>query len=278
MSHGGTSPSCYLHLSPHLDDVALSAGGVVRAQVQSGARVCIASFCTADPPADRALGALARRFHESWTRASGALPDRRAEDREACALLGAEARHLELPDAIYRSGVGHDSAYHSEDELFAAPAAWDGEFAARAREAVRRLVAELAPRAVYGPLGVGAHVDHLQVLRCLEQVCTELGAPLLLYEDQPYTAGIYPRPRGDALDAALRACPLALEAELERIDFSAKAAAIRCYRSQLAELFGADLSGLAALEAYHRSLLPTAEPAERLWRVRLDAERSERSE
>ncbi len=270
MAPQSVRPPTDLFVSPHLDDAVLSAGGVIAARVREGVRVVVASLCTADPPAGRELGALARRFHSAWG-SDAPSRERREEDARACARLGAEPRHLGLLDAIYRGEPDGPDGYRSVEALFAEPAGWDGEFTERATAELRGLAAELRPARIYGPLAAGSNVDHRHALRALERLHRGLGAPLWLYEDQPYTAGSPSLPGGaQGLRDALERCALRLEPELHAIDLAAKSAAIRCYGSQLAEIFGPDLAGLAALEAYHRALRPGGAPAERLWHAIAD--------
>jgi len=96
-----TSPAAWVYLSPHLDDAVLSCGGLIAAQVRLGHPVLILTVCAGDPPAGE-LTPLARVLHERWQTGLQTAAVRRAEDLAACARLGAAARHLDLPDCIYR--------------------------------------------------------------------------------------------------------------------------------------------------------------------------------
>jgi len=254
----------YLFVSPHLDDVALSAGGLVRTQVDAGHDVVIASLCTQDPPSSERRSALAAQFHEKWGEGEAPYEERRSEDRAACSTLGARALHLDLPDAIYR-GDAALGQYASFESLFADIPSWDASFSVRVAAALQRLIAELRPGAIFGPLAAGRNVDHQHVLRGLWLQRAQLAAPLALYEDQPYAAGLYPRRAQDAVGAAVRVCPFVLRSELHAVDFEAKRDSILCYESQIEELFGPDRSGLDALDAYGRSLARDGRHHERLW-------------
>jgi LmbE family N-acetylglucosaminyl deacetylase len=258
----------YLYISPHLDDVPLSAGGLVHAHVQAGHQVLVASLCTQDPPAAERRSPLAAQFHEKWGHAELPYEERRHEDRAACAALGARCVHLGLPDAIYRgsSELGH---YASSEALFHDIPAWDEPFSASAARALGLLIQQRRPSAIFGPLAVGRHVDHQHVLRSLWMLRDLLDVPLALYEDQPYAAGLYPRRTRDAVPAARPRCPFALESRLHVVDFAVKRAAILCYESQLEDLFGPGHRGLAELEAYGRHLYDDGRYRERFWVVRM---------
>jgi LmbE family N-acetylglucosaminyl deacetylase len=254
----------YLYVSPHLDDVALSAGGLVHTQVQAGHEVLVASLCTQDPPAAASRSPLAAQFHEKWGHAELSYEERRHEDRTACAALGARSVHMDLPDAIYR-GSAELGQYASVEALFQDIPAWDEAFSASAAQSLGRLIEERRPAAIFGPLAVGRHVDHQHVLRSLWLLRDRIEAPLVLYEDQPYAAGLYPRRTRDAVSRALDLCPFALESRLDMVDFAVKRTAILCYESQIEDLFGADHARLAELEAYGRNLGEDGRYRERFW-------------
>ncbi len=257
----------HLYLSPHLDDAILSAGGLIHTQALAGHRVVIASFCTADNPPEMPLTPLAACVHEKWGSPQRPFETRRTEDVSACNKVGAEWRHLGLPDAIYRCGVLEPSCYETFESLFGEVPSWDASLQELIATKIQNLVAELEPTTIWGPLGIGNNVDHRQLLYGLWQSRHQIGIPICLYEEQPYATGRYPAITHDPVGDAIRRCPFALKAEIHEIEFEVKRTAILCYESQLSELFGSHLAGLAELETYSRSLLPTAHPAERIWRV-----------
>lgn len=86
-------------LSPHLDDAVLSVGAAVAAAARAGDAVAVVTVLAGDPSSAAPAG--------EWDAACGfataaeAARARRAEDREACRLLGAEAVWLPFPDGQY---------------------------------------------------------------------------------------------------------------------------------------------------------------------------------
>ena len=108
----------WIYFSPHLDDVALSCGGLVWEQRRAGQRVSIWTLCAGDPPAG-ALSPFAQSLHARWQTGADAVALRRQEDIAACAALEAEYRHLDVPDCIYRRGeVSRQVIYASESDIF----------------------------------------------------------------------------------------------------------------------------------------------------------------
>jgi LmbE family N-acetylglucosaminyl deacetylase len=66
--------------------------------------------------------------------------------------------------------------------LETAPGDW--EYVRLVREKITRLVDEMAPDAVYLPLGVGSHIDHRLVFEA--GAALPANSPRYFYEDQPY--------------------------------------------------------------------------------------------
>ncbi len=224
-----------LYLSPHLDDAALSCGGQIAQATRRGARVLIVTVMAGDPPADAANDYIAG-LHARWELGRDAAAQRRAEDLAACALLGADALHLDAPDCIYRLDPATGAPlYVSDADIFGEIHPAEAPLAAL----IAGLLAGLpAATQIYAPLTVGHHVDHLLVRAAAEQVW---GGALRYYEDYPYVQ------QPGKLEAALmdargwRATVIPLDADA----LDAKCAAIRAFRSQISTFF-ADRADLEA--------------------------------
>ncbi len=170
-----------LYLSPHLDDAVLSCGGRIAHAVARGESVAVATFFTADEPAEppSALAADLRRW---WQLPAGAvMAARRAEDEAAVRSLGAEPLHLDLAEAPYRLDASGGAVLRRRSRRSTARVAAGDEAAiASAAERIRALP---EARLVAVPLGVGGHVDHLVVRRAAEAS----GRALAYYEEFPYS-------------------------------------------------------------------------------------------
>ncbi len=164
-----------LFVSPHLDDVAFSCGGLAALLADAGWYTVMATVFTRSVVPAQGF-ALACQLDKGLDAAADYMALRRDEDRDAARLLGlAECRHLDLPEAPHR---GYDSA----PALFAGLLPGDGvggEVAAR----LRALQAELQPALVLAPQGLGNHADHLQVRAAVLDV---VRAPVWWYRDTPY--------------------------------------------------------------------------------------------
>src|SRR5262249_20208859 len=144
----------HIFLSPHLDDAALSCGGVIARHSAMGVRVLVVTVCTASSPGP--FSPFAQALHSRWNLdPARAVSARLYEDDLAMERLGADYYQVGQLDAIYRL----PEAYASEETLFGIPAPDDPLL-----PALRQLISALrnrVPRAMfYAPLGVGNHVDH----------------------------------------------------------------------------------------------------------------------
>ena len=171
----------WIFLSPHLDDAALSCGGLIAERTRMGDSVEIWTICAGDPPPGP-LSAFAQSLHKRWRVRRNAVAVRRSEDQQSCQRLGAAARHFAIPDCIYRRiPLTGDPLIIDNDDLFQ-------PFPDSQRRLVDSLRDQLATALplkslVVSPLTLGNHIDHQLVRRAAEQP----GRPLLYYADYPYT-------------------------------------------------------------------------------------------
>ncbi len=269
-------PYDHLYLSPHFDDAVLSCGGQIAQHTAAGQSVLVVTITGGDPPAEAPSDTVAM-LHQRWVASLTAagqtgvgaaiVAQRRAEDRAALALLGAEPLHLSFLDCIYRCGPDAEALYPGPADMFSPLNTADEATIAALAEVFAAL--PLAHR-VYLPLGVGHHVDHLATRRAAERV---FAAPRY-YEDYPYTAR--PGALAEALPPAARAAWSAATVWLDEAALAAKTAAVGAYASQLSSFF-ANADDLAAqLRADGRRALADAlaagdtapawaVAAERLW-------------
>jgi LmbE family N-acetylglucosaminyl deacetylase len=170
----------WIYLSPHFDDVALSVGGLLWEQSQSGVQVLVWTICGGEPPLAE-YSQFAEELHTRWGTGAESISVRRAEDRESCRLLGAEVVHFNIPDCIYRlSPLSKKHLYASEQALWT-------QVHADEEPLVTQIAAELSqklpPNAqVVCTLTLGKHVDH----RLTRMAAERLDVPLLFYADYPY--------------------------------------------------------------------------------------------
>lgn len=176
-----TGPGRHLFLSPHYDDIALSAGGTVRLLADQGMSPETLVVFGSEPDHARPLTPFAQAMHEEWGfDAREVIASRQAEERAASAILGATTAILPFRDAIYRG-----QHYLSDDDLFGTPAAAEGELPAQIAAALGLPGRPTAGTRLYAPLAVGRHVDH-QLVHQAAALLAARGWNVWFYEDIPY--------------------------------------------------------------------------------------------
>lgn len=232
----------WIYLSPHLDDVALSCGGLVWEQVQAGDRVSIWTICAGNPPPGT-LSPFAESIHLRWQTGAQAATLRRAEDLRSCQILGATPRHFALADCIYRrDDITGTPLYTSEEALF-------GEIHPGEAGLVHSLGRQMADllnggENLISPLAIGGHVDH----RLVRAAAESLHYPLWYYADYPYvvqaeSSTALPKPEMRAVTFPVSERGLAAWIE-----------AVAAYESQIST-FWPDRAGMkAAIQSYTQQL------------------------
>lgn len=227
----------WIFISPHLDDVALSCGGLVWRLAQEGHQVSIWTLLAGDPP-DEDYSGFARANHRRWgTSGVEAITMRREEDQAACARLGAAFRHFDLLDAIYRrdSKTG-EAVVNNNDELFGKPP--EPEMVTRIAELLSREVPAEAQLVL--PLGLGGHIDHRLVAAASE----DFQRTAAFYLDYPYILNNFEAPI--LKSGELQKIP----AQLEEGSLSAWQDAVLCYVSQVGDFWKDEAETRLALRNY----------------------------
>ncbi len=222
----------HFFISPHLDDIALSCGGLVHRLAHSGEQVTVVSVCTADVAAGQPLSAAAKHVHWEWQLGEQPYANRRAEDAHACAALGAHTIHLNLLDAVYRRDDNRNSLYERDFiGIPVNPLDWQDHVLALSAKLWAVLSPHQANLRVYCPMAVGRHVDHSIVRRVVEVLLP--AAQISYYEDYPYAD----KPEALVRELAELKGATPLQVVLVESEIAARIAAIACYPSQLFALF-----------------------------------------
>jgi LmbE family N-acetylglucosaminyl deacetylase len=235
----------WIYLSPHIDDVALSCGGLAWEQAQAGHRVEIWTLCAGDPPPGD-FSPFAQELHTRWQTGPEAAAARRMEDIASCAQLGATPRHFSLPDCVYRR-AGLDYGYPNlspppgEHFLYPDREAIFGQLHPLEAELVRQVGQHLAHQLpedaqLVIPLSVGGHVDHRLARAAIEGI----SRPAWYYADYPY---IVQQP--GSLDEWLPAGAQPVAFRISAPALEAWCQAIAAHRSQISTFW----PGLAAMRA-----------------------------
>ena len=257
----------HLFLSPHLDDVVYSCGGMIHQQIQTGDSVVVVTMCAADPPCNN-VSPFARAVHDLWRPGRPASPAdmvaaRRREDLRALKSLGAQAVHLDIPDCIYRVNPA------TGRPLYTTWTALMGNIHPSEPALIRRVAAKVASlrrnvgrHRFYVPMAIGSHVDHQVGRRAAEAN----GGIHAYYEDFPYVAdapdGGTERPPSSPHSRPLRPEMICLTPA----NLKARWEAMGCYASQVTSFWPNRRAMRKAVKQFTEHTGGGAS-AERLWCV-----------
>lgn len=175
----------HLFISPHPDDVPLSCGALVSDLCHTqGEAVTVLTVMSGDVPDELPQTPIVQDLHQRWKIGHNPSIERRAEDKRACEILGAEVIHTPIMDCVYRTLDGQalypDEAslwgdVHTDDPAFSQLDAWFGTF-------------DRTPDTLYLPMAIGNHVDHKLVLAWGLQFSQQYPQMTVkFYEDYPYS-------------------------------------------------------------------------------------------
>jgi LmbE family N-acetylglucosaminyl deacetylase len=254
-----------LAISPHLDDVVLSVGGIVARTAENGADVFVATVFTADAPHPAAASPIIEELNRFWNLGPSPMAIRRREDVAAVNALGARIIHGGLVDAIYRTDRERNCLYPTRTGLFSGRSDEDDIF-----PALNKLFADwienFQPDAILCPLTVGRHVDHVVTSESFRSVARGRNLNVFLYEDFPYSTGRFPPGFPDSVEAALgRTKWTVTRPETVAVDAAIKIDAILKYDSQINELFGNAEELQIVLKRSMASASPEGEFRETIW-------------
>jgi LmbE family N-acetylglucosaminyl deacetylase len=170
----------YIFISPHLDDVALSVGGIVNHLSNNNNDIEIWTFFSGSPK-DANLSDFALSLHKRWNLSLDAPKIRRLEDRKACKILGSDYKHFNLPDCIYRKDRQGNPIVREEDDLYQSiPPSQEYLI----DKISTNIISLSTPEdIIVSPMAIGNHIDHRIVVAAIKQISSNL---LLYYEDYPY--------------------------------------------------------------------------------------------
>jgi LmbE family N-acetylglucosaminyl deacetylase len=193
--------SAVLFVSPHLDDAVLSCGALLSHLAGTCPVTVLTVFSAAAQPAKSGLAARKTLRSLGIADAEAHYEERRAEDVEVLKEAGASWIHLGLTDALFRR-VGHSAKRPGGTGRAAYPtyrfdagrgriASSDAGLAAEVGGMIREAVAANGATTVFGPLGIGRHVDHL----ITRHAVTASGVNAVYYSDFPYSVSKSPDER-----------------------------------------------------------------------------------
>lgn len=180
-----------LFVSPHLDDAVFSCGALLAELTRTCPVTVVSVFTSAAPPARWGVAARRQLRTFGMIDADTHFAARRAEDIAVLEEAGAAWIHLGYRDALFRrvrerpaGPPGSGRAAYPTFRFHAgrgrvAPS--DAGLATEVGARLEQVIAVTGATAVFGPLGVGRHVDHLITRRAVAGLCP------VYFSDFPYS-------------------------------------------------------------------------------------------
>jgi len=170
----------YIFISPHLDDVTLSVGGIVNSLVNNKIDTEIWTFFSGSPD-DENLSDFASSLHKRWELPWNAPKIRRLEDIKASKTLGARYEHFYFPDCIYRKDLEGNPIVNEEDDLYQPIPSSQQFLVNKISDEINRKVT--TDDIIVSPMAIGNHIDHRITVAAIKKLSP---FSLLFYEDYPY--------------------------------------------------------------------------------------------
>ena len=170
----------YIFLSPHLDDVSLSCGGIVNNLFQSNNDVEIWTLFAGILKTNN-LTPFAQSLHDRWKLPYDAPQARREEDILSCSILGARHRHFNYLDCIYRVDDQNKPIVVKEEDLYQAIPPTQIHLVEEIQNLILSLVND--EDIIISPMAIGDHIDHRILLKSIQNLNLK---NTRFYEDFPY--------------------------------------------------------------------------------------------
>lgn len=253
----------HLFLSPHLDDVIFSCGGLIYDLKQKGAEVQILTVF-AGIPNSSLLSNLAKWFHGICGLGDNAVEVRRIEDNQASHYLETDSIHMNLLECLYRIDDRGYPLYVNEDDIFQTNPVTETNTLNAIVAALSDTVEVRKFHKVYLPLGIGNHIDHLLLRKAVEDIVnlsTDTSLHILTYyEDIPYACWNFDK----NLQKSIEKDMCFILHIMNENAWSSKINAILSYKSQIKALWTKENTINSVILSYALEV-GLGKPAERYW-------------
>jgi LmbE family N-acetylglucosaminyl deacetylase len=192
-------------VSPHLDDAIFSAGGLIL-ELAGKTDVAIVTLLTKAGLPPYTLSAKAHLKHSGYGAASAEdlASIRKQEDIRACKMAGANFKHLEFTDALWRRKekigflgnllknifpeMNHLYPFYGFNVISRKVVKGDSATVSGIKNKLISMVREMGNAVIFCPIGAGNHVDHI----IARDICAEIFPRAIFWMDFPYSLNFKP--------------------------------------------------------------------------------------
>ncbi len=229
----------FVFLSPHLDDVALSCGGIVHSLINQENKVEIWTIFAGDPLPGR-LSPFANSLHQRWQLMTNPTRQRRREDINSLRVLGATFHHFSLADCIYRFAEADTPLVNQEEDLYQKISGNQHHIVTEVTHLLENKLTE--DMTIVSPLSIGNHLDH----RITRAATRDLKLPnKWYYADYPYIVK-----EDQKLKDYLPENATEIKFTLSKSDLDIWKKAIAAYRSQISTFWESESIMNQRVESY----------------------------
>ncbi len=229
----------YLFLSPHLDDVILSCGGIIHRLSSTGDSVMILTIFAGNPPST-IYSDFARSLQLRWGLPENPMPCRRKEDKTACAIIGATPIHLPIPDCIYRIKPDNEYLVTKEEDLFQEIGSSQDDVVQQVTQRIQEQL--ISSDILVSPFAIGDHIDHRIVRK----------AATTLHHESFYLFAVYPYTtiENSSILGQLPADAMEMQYSISTIDITFWKQSIAAYQSQISTFWNSEYQMMEKLDLY----------------------------
>jgi LmbE family N-acetylglucosaminyl deacetylase len=226
-----TKTGTFVFISPHLDDVIFSCGEFISKLSKEKKDILVITVFSGKPI--RKVSNLAKNFHNLWGLNSKAVEIRKIEDENAMKLFGIKYYYIDEMECIYRFDNNSNYIYFNVEDITSNKYKIENNTIERIKNRLYERLNTLDIGNIFVPLGIGRHVDHIIVRKCVEEIFKN-NSSIYYYEDIPYVH----------LNNDLKWKPELINGldskifEIAEDDWILKLNGIKCYESQISISWG----------------------------------------
>jgi len=179
-----------LFFSPHIDDAIFSCGGLILKLLKQKRRIAIINIFTKANDHKSKTDSIKQELKKNNFKSAKKLySSRKKSEREIARKINVDVFFLDFEDGLFRKNID-GFLYPSYKNLFS------GKINKNEKDIIEKIKNKISPftnnckkeTAIYAPIGIGKHIDHIITKKVIKQINKNLN--IFLWEDIPYSNNI----------------------------------------------------------------------------------------